>query len=246
MGRNLASYGLQYAGYFIEAGLVFYLVWSGQWKKRRSAAFYLSALLVAELSRAFALHKYGFPSQQYFYTYFSTDFLLVGSAFVLVCLFFRRACSHEEKMWRLVRLLLLFVFVLVFGYSGFCFSRHYSHLFTFNFIIEFNQDLYFTCLVLNTLLYILLQQIESTDDELALLVCGVGIQFAGPAATLALVHLTTAERFAQSLNSFTIPLCTLGMLLVWAYAIVGVRKKAIRLSRPKVPDMAEATVTLRA
>jgi hypothetical protein len=244
MGRNLVSYGLQYAGYFLEAGLVFYLVWSGQWKKRRNAAFYLTSLSVAEFSRAFTLHKYGFHSLQYYYTYWTTDVLLVGSAFVLVCLFFRRACSHEEKMWRSIRLLLLFVFILVLGVSGLIFSRNYSHLFT-DFIVVFYQDLYFTCLVLNTLLYILLQQLESTDDELALLVCGVGIQFAGPAATMALVHLTTAEGFAQSLNSFTLPMCTVGMLLVWAYAIVGVRNKAIKLSRPKVPVMAEATATVR-
>jgi hypothetical protein len=244
MSRNLVSYGLQYAGYFIEAGLVFYLVWSRQWTRRRSVAFYLTSLLAVELSRAFTLHKYGLDSLQYYYIYWCTDFLLAGITFALVCFFFRRACSHEEKLWRSVRLLLVFVFVLVLGVSGFCFSRNISHLFNI-FIVEFNQDLYFTCLVLNTLLYLLLQQLESADEELGLLVCGVGIQFAGPAATLALVHLTGSERFSQSLNSFTIPLCTVGMLLVWSYAIVGVRTKAIKLARREVPVMAEATVTLR-
>jgi hypothetical protein len=243
MGRNLVSYGLQYAGYFMEAGLVLYLALSSQWRRVRSAAFYLTCLLAAELIRAYTLHKYGFDSQQYYFTYFSTDFLLVSSAFLLVCLFFRRACSHEQKMWPLVRLLLSSVFVLVLGVSGYSFSRIYHHLFTY-FIIEFNQDLYFTCLVLNTLLYILLQQIQSNDEELGLLVCGVGIQFAAPAATWALVHLTASERFAQSLNSFAIPLCTAGMLVVWAYALVGTRKKAIRLARPEVPELAEATATL--
>ena len=176
------------------------------------------------------LHTFGLASRQYFYVYWSTDFLLVISAFLLVCLFFRRACLHEEKMWRFVRLLLLFVFILVLGISGLSFSRNYSHLFTY-FIIEFNQNLYFTCLVLNTLLYLLLQQIDSADDQLGLLVCGVGIQFAGPAATLALVHLTTGEGFAQSLASFVMPLCTLGMLLVWAYAIVRVKDKATQVTR---------------
>ena len=134
-------------------------------------------------------------------------------------------------MWRFVRLLLVFVFVLVVGISGLFFSHNYSDLFTLFFVVEFNQNLYFTCLVLNTLLYLLLQQIDSADDQLGLLVCGVGIQFAGPAATLALVHLTTGEGFAQSLAYFTIPLCTLGMLLVWAYAIVQVKGKAVRVTR---------------
>jgi membrane-associated HD superfamily phosphohydrolase len=245
MDRNLVSYGLQYIGYFMEAGLVFYLAWSSRWKRQRSAAFYLGSLLVAELSRGCALHRYGLASRQYFYVYWCSDFLLVASAFLLVCLFFRRACRHEEKMWRLVRFLLLLVFVLVVGVSLLIFSRNYSDLFPY-FVFEFNQNLYFACLVLNTLLYVLLQQIESTDEELGMLVCGVGLQFAGPAATLALVHLTTAERYAQWLNSFTIPLCTVGMLLVWAYAITRTKKSTIKVARPhNVPVLAEVTASLR-
>jgi hypothetical protein len=160
-----------------------------------------------------------------------------------VCLFFRRACLHEEKMWRSIRLLLAFVFVLVVGFSGLTFSRNYGRLFT-QFIVEFNQNLYFTCLVLNTLLYLLLQYIESVDDQLGLLVCGVGIQFAGPAATLALLHLTAGERFAQSLTTSVMRLCTLGMLLVWAYAIVHVKDKAIQVTRREIPVLAEVTVDL--
>lgn len=245
MDRNLVSYGLQYAGYIIEAGLVLCLAWTGQWRRLRSAAFYLTCLLAAELMRAIALHNYGFGSLHYFYVYWSTDFLLVGSAFLLVCLFFRRACQDQGKLWRLVRGLLLLVFVLVLVVSGLCFSHNYSHLFTY-FIIEFNQNLYFTCLVLNTLLYILLQQIQSTDEELVLLVCGVGIQFAGPTATLALVHVTTGESIAQSLAYLAIPLCTLGMLLVWAYSFILAKKgKAIRLRRPEMPVLAEATAAVR-
>jgi hypothetical protein len=244
MDSGIVSYGLQCAGYLIEASLVFYLVWSRQRKRQASLAFYISSLLVAEATRAWVLHAHGLASRQYYYVYWSTDFLLVIAAFLVVCLFFRRACLHEKKIWGSVRLLLLFVFVLVTGISGLSFSHNFSHLFTFFFVIEFNQNLYFTCLVLNTLLYLLLQQIDSADDQLGLLVCGVGIQFAGPAATLALVHLTTGEGFAQSLAYFTMPLCTLGMLLVWAYAIVHVKGKAIQVTRRQIPVLAEVAAHL--
>jgi hypothetical protein len=241
MDRNLVSYGLQYSCYLIEASLVFYLACSRQRKRQFNLVFYLSSLLAAEVARAFVLHAYGLASRQYFYVYWSTDFLLVTSAFILVCLFFRGACLHEEKIWGSARLLLPFVFVLATGISGLSFSHNFSHLFTFFFVVEFNQNLYFACLVLNTLLYLLLQQIDSADDQLGLLVCGVGIQFAGPAATLALVHLTTGEGFAQSLAYFTIPLCTLGMLLVWAYAIVHVKDRATQVIRREIPILAEVT-----
>jgi hypothetical protein len=243
MDSNIATYVLQYVGYVIETGVVFYLAWSSEWKRQGGIAFYLTCLLGAEGSRAYAVHKYGLASRQFLYAYWSTDFLLVITAFVLVSLFFRRACRTEEKMWRSMRLLLGFVFVLVLGISGPIFSRNYGHLFT-RFIIEFNQNLYFACLVLNTLLYLLLQYIDSTDDQLGLLVCGVGIQFAGPAATMALVHLTTGEGFARSLVCFTIPMCTLGMLLVWAYAIVHVKDKAIKVTRREIPALAEVTADL--
>jgi hypothetical protein len=243
MGTSIVSFVLQCVGNPIEAALLIYLGWSNRWKRQGGVALYLISLLLADLGRAYALHQHGLASRQYFYVYWSTDFLLVSSAFLVVCSFFGRACRHEEKMWRFIRLLLVFVFVLVVGISGLCISRNQNDLFTY-FTIEFNQNLYFTCLVLNTLLYLLLQYIESTDDQLGLLVCGVGIQFAGPAATLALVHLTTGEGFALSLNSLIMPLCTLGMLLVWAYAITRVKEKAIKVTRREIPALAEATADL--
>jgi hypothetical protein len=240
---SITSYILQCVGHAIEAGLIIYLVRSSEWKRLGGVALYVTSLLVAGPGRMYAVHKYGVASREYFYVYWSTDFLLVITAFLLVCFLFRRACRDEEKLWRSVRLLLVFVFVLVVGISGLSFSHNYRHLFN-RFIVEFNQNLYFTCLVLNTLLYLLLQYIESTDDQLGLLVCGVGIQFAGPAAIVALVHLTPGEGFAKSLSYFMIPLCTLGMLLVWAYAIVHVRDKAIKVTRREIPALAEVTANL--
>jgi hypothetical protein len=146
-------------------------------------------------------------------------------------------------MWRYIRLSLAFVCVLVVGISGLFFSHIYGNLLT-DFIFEFNQNLYFTCLVLNTLLYLLLQQIDSADDQLGLLVCGVGIQFAGPTATLALLHLTASEGFAQLLTTLIMRLCTLGMLLVWAYAIVHVKDRATQVTRRQIPVLAEVTAHL--
>ena len=237
MESNLVSYVLQDSGILIEAALVLYVAWTSQWKGQGAVAFYLSSLLVAQLTRACVLHEYGLTSLRYYYAYWSTDFLLVISAFVAVCLFFRRACLREEKMWRLIRLILVLLFVLVAAISGVSLSLNRHDFFTY-FIVGFNQNLYFTCLVLNTLLYLLLQHIDSTDDQLGLLVCGVGIQFAGPAATLALVHLTTGGRYAKLLAYLTMPLCTLGMLLVWAYVIVYVPKTASGLARRDVPLLA--------
>jgi hypothetical protein len=243
MNSNIVSYVLQYAGFLTEVALVFYLAWSGRWKRQSGVSLYLACLLVADAARASVWHRYGLESREYFYVYWSTDFLLVISAFLLVSSLFRCACRDKKEMWSLIRRLLVFVFVLVVVISGLIFSHKYAALFP-HFVYEFNQNLYFACLVLNTLLYLLLQYIESADDQLGLLVCGVGIQFAGPAATLALLHLTAAERFVQSLNSFIMRFCTFGMLLVWAYAITCVKEKATRVTRREIPVLAEATADL--
>ena len=233
MESNLLHYVLQDSGILIEASLVFYLAWTSQWKGQGAVAFYLSSLVVGQLTRACFLHAYGLGSLRYYYAYWSTDFLLVMSAFGVVCLFFRRACLREEKMWRLIRIFLVSLLVLVAVISGVSLSLNRHDFFTY-FLVVFNQKLYFACLVLNTLLYLMLHRMNSADDQLELLVCGVGIQFAGPAATLALVHLTYGGRFAKFLAYLTIPLCTFGMLLVWAYVIVYVPKYAGRLPRREV------------
>jgi hypothetical protein len=240
MDNGIVSYGYQYGCYLIEAGLIVFVALSSHRRRFISAALYLSCMLATGVARTYTLHRFGYHSTQYSDVYWKTDFLLVISLFFLVCLFFRRACLHQEKMWHYVRLLLTFVSILVVGISGLFLSHHYGTFFT-DFIIEFNQNLYFTCLVLNTLLYLLLQQIDSADDQLGLLVCGVGIQFAGPTATLALIHLTTSEGFAQSLGSLAMRLCTLGMLLVWAYAIVRVKEKAIQVIRHGTPVPVQVT-----
>ena len=87
----------------------------------------------------------------------------------------------------------------------------------------------------------MLQQIESTDDELGLLVCGVGIQFAGPAATMALYHLTTGQPISAALTSYMLPVCTLGMLAVWAYAIIRVSDRVKKVTPRRNPVLAEVT-----
>jgi hypothetical protein len=172
-----------------------------------------------------------------------TDIVLVVAAFALVCVFFRRACHEEFRMWRLLRLALPVIFSLVVGLSALSLSRHYSRLFSL-FIVEFSQNLYFTCLVLTTLLYVLLQQLRSVDGELGLLVSGLGIQFAGPAASMALFQLTAGGSFARSLTAHVVPLCSLGMLVVWLYALTQLPEStAVPAASRSRTNLQEVTVS---
>ena len=164
------------------------------------------------------LALYGFTSPQYFYFFYVTDAVLALSAFLLVCSFFRRAFVERLEMWQSLRLVLVSVFIIVVGISCVSLKMNYTNLFS-RFTTEFEQNLYFTCLVLNTALYILIQHVQVADDELELLVCGMGIQFAAPAANFALMYLTPGSHFFMSVMQYVGPLCTLGMLGLCFYAV---------------------------
>lgn len=233
MSEGLATVGLQYTVYVLEVVLVGFLVWRGHFRRLAGLSLYLIGLLLADaLLRPIILYRYGLASSQYAYVYWLSDAFLELTAFVLVCVLFRRACSDKPKLWENVKRVLGFVLILVVGVSLFSLSSHQDQLLT-RFIIEFEQNLYFTCLVLNTLLYILLQQTDSADEELGLLVCGFGIQFAGPAATFALAHLTPGWPLSSTIANSLGQICTMGMLLTWFYAVARVPKTA------QVPELRE-------
>ena len=229
MSDLLLTRGLQYAGYIVEAIVCLLLIWQGRWRRLRVLCLYVASLFLLDgVARSASLSFFGQRSIQYYYFYWVTDVALALGAFLLVCGFFRRAFSQDEKKRSFVRLSLVGIFVIVLGVSALSLTHNYKQLYT-GFMVEFSQNLYFSCLVLNTLLYVMIQQLEIEDDELGLLVCGLGVQFAGEAAGLALYHVTVGENFATVLFGFLNPVCTLGMLLIWIYAI-GKTPQAVPVS----------------
>ena len=219
MIETLVQHGIQYGVYLAEVGLFLYLVLWGHCKRLAGVSLYVAGLLTIDtIARPRVLALYGFTSPQYFYFFYVTDAILALSAFLLVCSFFRRASVERREMWQSLRLVLVSVFIIVVGISCVSLKMNYTNLFG-RFTTEFEQHLYFTCLVLNTVLYILIQHVQVADDELELLVCGMGIQFAGPAANFALMYLTPGSHFFMSVMQYVGPLCTLGMLGLCFYAV---------------------------
>lgn len=239
MGRTV-TFSLTCFVYFLEVALLCLVVYRQQWRRLGGVLLYLGSLfLIDGVGRTYVFYRHGLSSLEYAYFFWLTDVLLTLAAFLLVCSFFRRACFQEEKMWRFLRMLLTLVFVLVMGISFFSLLHNYDNLFTL-FIVEFQQNLYFTCLVLTTLLYLLMQQLQSADEELTLLVTGMGIQFAGPAANFALVHLTPDQEYASVLYTYLGPLCTLGMLLTWLHAFTRIPEVSAAPATPERVAVLEA------
>lgn len=211
--------GLQYASYAVELILVIALLMRGRWRSYRIFfAYVVSYFAVDVVLRPAVFYAYGFHSRQYSYVYWVSDVLLTLGAFLLICFFFRRACSDKPEVWSYLRSMLAAVFVIISFISYFSIASHYGHLLS-RFIYDLQQNLYFACLVLNTLLYIMLQQWDSVDEKLSLLVCGLGIEFAGPAASMALAYLTPGGHLAGVLTPVVFQFCNLGMCMVWLYAV---------------------------
>lgn len=229
----LVGYILRYGVYSLELGLLVLILRRGQVKRLAAVFVYLTSLAAIDaLGRELVLHYYGWQSNQYAYFYWLTNALLQLAALLLVCSFFRAVFAQQKRWWDVLKLALPMVFVLVAAISLFSIWRNYSRVAKFEFITEFEQYLYFTCLILNTLLFIMMQYVESPDEVLPLLVCGLGLQFAGPAASMALVVLAPGRAYAQVLMSHLEPLCTFGMLLVWLYAVTRA-PSVVRERRPR-------------
>ncbi|MGA8182631.1 MAG: hypothetical protein WB819_03185 [Terriglobia bacterium] len=232
MSAITASNLLSYAGYILEAGLLVYLLARGHAKRLWELVFYLVMSLSVIAARSYTLRHYGLDSSQYWNSYWTTDLLLVLAAFVVVASFFRRACSQNAEMWQFVRLLLGAVLVAITIVSFFSLSSHKDKVFSL-FIVQFSQNLYFASLVLTTLLYLMTLKMEVADDRLGMLVCGLGIEFAGPAAGLALFYLARGAELSRLVGVYFFPLCDIGMILTWFYAVSRVPDLA-KVPRPSV------------
>ncbi len=245
MIASLVVHGLQYIGYVLEVFVLVVLMTQGRWKKYPEfALFAVGYASIDAILRPFILFHYGQTSLQYRYCYWLSDAALTLGAFLLISFFFKRACAEKKDHWPLLRSILSSVFILITLISVFSISSHYHRLIG-DFIVEFQQNLYFGCLVLNTLLYVMLTQMEKMDEELNLLVCGLGVQFAGPAAMMALIYLTGIGAQAPAFFELCAQACTLATWLTWLYTLICKRSEESASVREREETSAFAKVSMR-
>ncbi|HEV2423523.1 MAG TPA: hypothetical protein VGZ29_01710 [Terriglobia bacterium] len=220
--------GLTVVGYGLELVLLITLLRRGYLRRLRSLCIFVGTLFAIDgCIRPLTLRTYGAQSPEYYDLYWLTDLLLVLASFALICAFFRQACLQHNEVWKVVRPALAVVFILELAISTSTFLRQYhNNLLATRFMYGFSQDLYFTCVVLNTVLYLMLEWFKSRDSLLHLLVCGLGIQYAGPAANTAL-YLVTSNLDARHLISYLLPFCNAAMLAIWVYAVARQPRAAV-------------------
>lgn len=231
MVHALVGYGVE----VLEVGLLALIVRHGQCKRLIAAFVLVSSIVLVDALRQFVIYRYGWTSDQYYYFYWLSNVFLQLAALLLVCYLFHAVFARHKKWWDVLKLALPMVFVLVVAVSLFSVWRPSagisSQLAHTNGFAVFEQYLYFTCLILNTLLFVAMQYVESADAVLPMLVCGLGLEFAGPAANMALVVLAPRVAFAAA---YLEQASTLAMLVVWMYAV---KRAAERVPEPKPNPM---------
>lgn len=225
MFEDLLIHGVQWACYGLEFSLFIYMLLKGQVRRLAGLCLYVIIFIVADgLGRPYILYRYGYLSHQYRLFYWLTDVVLTLAAFLLICSFFRRACANDRKTWHFLRFGLVLVFFMVLGVSLHSLWHNQSQLFNGTFMVGFQQDLYFACLVLTTLLYLIMQRSNGQDAQLSMLVSGMGIQYAGPAANFSLMYLMHGGSYTEPMLSYIMPICTFGMLMTWFYAVARLER----------------------
>jgi hypothetical protein len=240
---------LQFPNWAAEFFLLGVLLFAGHWRKLPALTLYVACFAgVDALLRPLVQEAFGFSSSAYFYVYWISDVGLTLSTFLLVCLFFRQAFAKESKHWPAVRTGLIATFVLTGLVCYLSIESHYAHLYiNFGFVMKFSQDLYFACLILITALFVLLQASEGAGDQLHLLVSGLGIQYAGPAAAMALDCVASGR--ANGVMKLAIEFCNLAMFLTWLYAVTRAAERAPAKNAPEVtriPVLTPVPVAVRA
>lgn len=218
MGQVSLIDGLQYAGYALELALLVLLLSRKRLRRFPALCAYVAILFgVDAVGRVWVLQHYGSRSRVYFYSYYLSDFVLALGLFLLVCTLFRRACRDHQKVWEFIRPILIWIFVLLVVFSAVALRANFHNLFS-RYIFAFDQDTYFVCLVLNTALYVMVQQFKAEGD-LSLLACGLGVQLGGQTACSALLSVMLNQGASRTVMVYLSPLCFVTMMGIWIYAI---------------------------
>lgn len=219
MGQISLINGLQYAGYALELALLVLLLSRKRLRRFPALCAYVAVLFgIDAVGRNWVFQAYGSGSRGYFYFYYLSDLALALGLFLLVCTFFRRACRDHQKVWDFIRPILSWIFVLLVVFSAVALRANFHNLVS-RYIFAFDQDTYFVCLVLNTALYVMVQQFKAEGD-LSLLACGLGVQLAGQTAGSALLSVMLNQGASRTVMVYLSPLCSVAMMAIWIYAVV--------------------------
>ncbi|HEV2298055.1 MAG TPA: hypothetical protein VGR72_06020 [Candidatus Acidoferrales bacterium] len=226
------DYGVAILSFCAEMYVVVWLLVSNKGLRYLSLGIYMLAVVLGTASQYFFLHKFGFNSPQYFYTYYYSDALLTIALFFVIMSFYHQVFQQMgvSKYVRGASILLLSATAL---FSYLVVRQNTSHL-TSRFVVEMGQNLYFVGVVLTYLLWGAILKLRETRTRLIQLVLALGIFFSADAAAYALRNMF--PDFQGAFLKFIPPLLGAFLPLAWAYTFTKIPEEARLLTARLAPS----------
>jgi hypothetical protein len=212
-----------------------------------SLNLYAAGLLLCDGVRVAVLQHFGLSSKTYYYTYYSSDLCLVVLRYLVILSVFDLILRNSLLRVQARRAFLGF-FAIVAGMSYAIVSHNWSGPYT-RLILEFQQNLYFACVVLTILLCATLSQLRLTNPVLRVFVYGLGVsaalQAGGNAAGNMLSELNLRGALSEPVwRSCAVvlgrmnTLATMSMLVLWCYALTRVTASLRATDSVEAPEPA--------
>jgi len=208
---------------------------------------YVAVMLLVDGARYAVLYRWGYSSDEYFYTFFLTDALLVACIYRLILNFFE-VIFRGTPLAGYVRKVLLFLVVII-GLMSYtmisrampAISRAVPHSYL-HVVVEFLQNMYFAAVLLAVLLWIALHHLRVYDRQLGFLIAGLGLSLGVQTAVCALQNLLPQQTFLRwdPLLARASTLTTVVKLGLWCYALGWISEEVPAEQRHYVPAEAEA------
>ncbi len=183
---------------------------------------YLIINLAFTLGCLYVIHAFGYSSYEYLYFYYTGDAIQNVAGYLLIGSFFDQLL-RESAFHKYVRPTLAIFFLLIAGISALFISGSVDRLYS-NFVIEFQQNLYFVGVLLTFLLWMSVSYLDVRSRRFTLLVSGLGIYFAAHAASYALWFLFPV---LAPLIVVVPPLAYTFMVGLWLYTFLRVPEEEV-------------------
>ena len=219
------DYAIGIVSFLLEISVVVCAFWCKPRFRYALPGLYMLCTALGQAGVWACLEKYGVHSQQYFYVYYYTESLQMLAMFLVIIQLYEWIFL-EMSIGRYIRVAAS-VLLGVTGIFSFLVINHNRDQLTvksIQFVVEFDQNIYFVGVVLTYLLWGAMLKLRETRTRIVQLVLALGIYFSVLAGAYALRNLFPAldDPFLQWVPA----LISTWLPLAWAYTLVKVPEEA--------------------
>jgi len=222
---GLLDYVIGVVSFLLEISAVVFALYSKPRFRYALPAFYMLCTAAVQVGVWVCLEKYGVSSQEYFYVYYYTESLQMLAMFLVIIQLYEWIFL-EMSMGRYIRMAasILLGVTGIFSFLVINHNRGQLSLKSIQFVVEFDQNIYFVGVVLTYLLWGAMLKLRETRTRLVQLVLALGIYFSALAGIYALRNLFPAME--DPVLRWFPPFVAIWLPLAWSYTFARIPEEA--------------------